>query len=172
MGCAASSPLLDEKDELKETFRLMDLDGDGKLTLQELMKAFDMIGICKEDDPDAVKTSDVLKALDTDGDSCLTVDEFVDNMPEEMKTKLKDALQPGSEYVYNRKKWARAVAMLGPIKEWKLDVVFELFDVNGDGSLTVDEMAKALDTIGPDFAPPEPVLRAFDRDNNVRNGGA
>eukprot|EP00800_Vazella_pourtalesii_P021360 TRINITY_DN78_c2_g1_i1.p1 TRINITY_DN78_c2_g1~~TRINITY_DN78_c2_g1_i1.p1 ORF type:complete len:322 (-),score=75.71 TRINITY_DN78_c2_g1_i1:941-1858(-) len=130
---------VDENEELKKAFNVMDIDHDGFITKSELSEAMKILGhnLTEEE----VET--MIKDADKNGDNKVDFDEFVAIM-----------------------KQMAEMASSERIKE--LAEMFKNFDKDGDGKITFDELKEELRNIG-DFKSDKEILqmiREVDLDKN------
>ncbi|GAB2267163.1 hypothetical protein Dimus_002147 [Dionaea muscipula] len=106
--------------ELQEAFKIIDHNGDGKISKTELMELFLWIG--PKEAPTDEEITEMMKELDTDGDGCISFDEF------------------------------RAIgSAFGPALDVEeLRETFEVFDADHDGKITAEELHKVFSAIGDD----------------------
>lgn len=112
--------------ELRRVFELFDRDGDGRITRDELAESLERLGMVAPGDELAA----VIARIDADGDGCVDIDEFAD---------LYDAVMH------------RGGAGEGEDdhdEEADMRQAFNVFDRNGDGFITVDELGAVLASLG------------------------
>ncbi|XP_047318387.1 calmodulin-like protein 3 [Impatiens glandulifera] len=119
-----SSPM--DSGEIRRIFQMFDRNGDGRITRKELNDSLDNMGIVI---PDSDLTK-MIEEIDVNGDGCVDIDEF------------------GALY--------QSIIGLGrgtgERKEEEEDEdireAFNVFDRNGDGFITVDELRSVLSSLG------------------------
>ena len=116
-----------EKDEYREAFRLFDKDGDGQVTVDEIMTVFHALGFTKYSKEDITK---MVAAQDMDGDLCIDLDEFI---------------------VMLRSKKPRSSTAKPQTFEEELRQAFKVFDINGDGAINSEELASVMQALGEDL---------------------
>ncbi|CAM0904064.1 unnamed protein product [Alopecurus aequalis] len=110
--------------ELARVFELFDRNGDGRITREELEDSLGKLGMAVPSDELAA----MIARIDADGDGCVDVEEF------------------GELY--------RAITSTGteaPAAEEDdedMREAFRVFDANGDGYITVDELSVVLSSLG------------------------
>ncbi|KAK3154575.1 hypothetical protein QOZ80_2BG0192350 [Eleusine coracana subsp. coracana] len=115
--------------ELRRVFELFDRDGDGRITRDELAESLERLGMVAPGDELAA----VIARIDADGDGCVDISEFAD---------LYDA-------VMHRGGGGNGDGDGGGRdEEADLREAFGVFDRNGDGFITVDELRAVLASLG------------------------
>ncbi|VDP14399.1 unnamed protein product [Heligmosomoides polygyrus] len=103
--------------ELREMFREMDKNGDGRITKEELELALIQLG----ERPSSSKIEAIINQIDTDGNGCIEIDEFLQALRKQL---------------------------LNPREERELREVFSVFDKNGDGMISVDDLVVVMQSLG------------------------
>jgi len=143
-----------EKDKLQNTFINLDINGDGKLSTEELISAFkELFGA---DFPAEQEVESVMARLDVDHNGYIDYTEFVMATINKKKLLSKERLQmafaafdkDGSGTITSDEiKTVLGVGTAVPEEEWK-NIIREI-DQNGDGEISVEEfvymMRKMLD---------------------------
>ncbi|KAI3920191.1 hypothetical protein MKX01_017848 [Papaver californicum] len=131
------------KAAIERVFMYLDEDGDGMISFLELRKYVAAVR------GEVVEVDELVKLLDTDGDGCLGLDDFVKLMDgseeeeEKMIIELKAAfemfLMDGYECI-TPKSLRKMLNQLGESKSIEeCRVMISQFDLNGDGELNFDE---------------------------------
>ncbi|XP_051116880.1 calmodulin-like protein 7 [Andrographis paniculata] len=109
--------------ELRRVFGLLDQNGDGRITLQELSDSLEKMGIFIAD----VELRQMIDRIDADGDGCVDAGEF-----EALYKSIMDGGDGGGDGDDDR----------------DMLEAFNVFDQNGDGFITVDELQAVLGSLG------------------------
>ncbi|OWF45366.1 calmodulin-like [Mizuhopecten yessoensis] len=113
----------DELAEIRRSFSIIDANGDGKITLEELKSAAYCLGM----NPTEEEAREMLEEADLDGDGCIDFEEYKNLM------------------MFN-------YISIDMEKE-SMIAAFQALDKNGDGFISVDELRKALMFKDPRFYP-------------------
>ncbi|XP_048728924.2 calmodulin-like [Ostrea edulis] len=104
----------DQYKEIKASFRSMDTNGDGRLSVKEFRDAAKKLG----QDVTTAQVKEMFKLVDEDGDDYLSYKEYEKMMVEQLEAQM--------------------------VELQFLQSCFEKMDVNGDGSITAKEIAKTM----------------------------
>ncbi|CAA0839371.1 Calmodulin-like protein 5 [Striga hermonthica] len=104
-----------DPDELERVFQMFDLNGDGRITRDELSRSLENMGIFIPDD----ELAHMIAKIDSDEDGCVDMDEF--------RVLYRNIITEGEEEMRD---------------------AFNVFDLNGDGFITVDELRSVLPGLG------------------------
>ncbi|XP_061183221.1 uncharacterized protein LOC133191487 [Saccostrea echinata] len=104
----------DQYKEIKASFRAMDVNGDGRLSIKEFRDAANKMG----QNVTTAQVKEMFKLIDDDGDDYLSYKEYEKMMVEQLETQIME-LQ-------------------------FLEKCFAKMDVNGDGTITAKEIAKTM----------------------------
>lgn len=115
----------EQLEELREAFNLFDKDGDGTITANELGKAMEILG----QHPTAEELEILINSVDKDDNGVIDFDEFADLMKGHLFT---------SEDSYNP----------APQEDEELLEAFKMFDRNGDGFISPEELKTAFINLG------------------------
>ncbi|XP_039133164.1 calmodulin-like protein 7 [Dioscorea cayenensis subsp. rotundata] len=107
--------------ELRRVFQMFDRNGDGRITKQELSHSLCKLGI---DIPD-LELAAMIDKIDINGDGCVDVDEFG-----ALYQTIMDERDEEED------------------EEEDMKEAFNVFDQNGDGFITVDELRSVLSSLG------------------------
>ena len=127
--------------ELKDVFSMFDKDGDGTITLSEFGSVMKALG--QEPTEDELRI--MMDSVDTDQNGVIDFDEFVGLMADHF-------YQDGET----------------PSREAELYEAFRVFDKNGDGFITEDELRLAMLNLGERLTGEElrEMIKAADVDGN------
>ncbi|GAX86032.1 hypothetical protein CEUSTIGMA_g13447.t1 [Chlamydomonas eustigma] len=114
--------VISHEDEMHEAFNLIDLDGDGFLSAEELEESLRVKGVKLT----RVQIDEMIKAADVDGDGRLSFIEYM-------------ALMKGLDPLL----YAHA-----EITDKEIALIFQEFDLNGDGKITTVELGHAMKSLG------------------------
>ncbi|KAF7009779.1 hypothetical protein CFC21_024283 [Triticum aestivum] len=121
-----------DRAELARVFELFDRNGDGRITREELEDSLGKLGIPVPGDELAA----MIARIDADGDGCVDVEEFGELYRTIMSTGSGGAKGSSGEE-------AEAEEDDEDMRE-----AFRVFDANGDGFITVDELSAVLASLG------------------------
>ena len=124
-------------------FAQFDADGDGKLDIYEIARAFRAIGLEKRNGADSDMDKATFKKFDADGDGYVDMKEIDANMPDKLRAKIEKNLEQG--WTFDKKRWDASVARH---KKWDMKKLFVQFDADGDGKLDIYEIARAFRALG------------------------
>eukprot|EP01090_Pellita_catalonica_P016807 TRINITY_DN4932_c0_g2_i1.p1 TRINITY_DN4932_c0_g2~~TRINITY_DN4932_c0_g2_i1.p1 ORF type:complete len:536 (+),score=66.01 TRINITY_DN4932_c0_g2_i1:54-1661(+) len=125
--------------EIRQVFRLFDKDGNGDISTSELKDFMNALG----DDLTQEEAENMIAALDSDNNGSLSFDEFVSFM----RCQAKEREQTAEETVKQ---------------------LFQLFDLEGDGSITVTEFKRIMSLVGGSLTQEEvnEIIHELDEDEN------
>jgi Ca2+-binding EF-hand superfamily protein len=135
-------------DEITKVFKEFDADGDGRLTLTELMNVLKKSG--KSASKFEMKM--LMNQADKDRNGVITLDEFIAYMtapetkiPNDSQLKARFGVfdKDGDGFI-TREEMTSIVAELGMTAEWTpkaIDALFSEADSNGDGMIDFDEFS-------------------------------
>ena len=116
-----------DSSELRKVFQMFDKNGDGQITKKELGESLKNLGIYIPDD-ELVATMD---KIDANGDGCVDVEEF-GMLYRSILSEGQGADGGGDKHD----------------EEEDMREAFNVFDQNGDGYITVDELRCVLSSLG------------------------
>merc|ERR1712196_681765 len=118
------------KYNMKEIFAQFDADGDGKLDIYEIARAFRALGLPKRDGTKMEMDKAMFKSFDTNGDGSVTLEELDANLKPKTRRKIEMILEGG--WKFDAEAWAASVARH---KKYDMAQVFSQFDLDNDGKL-------------------------------------
>lgn len=116
-----------ESAELARVFELFDKDGDGRITREELAESLRKLGMGVPGD----ELASMMARVDANGDGCVDEEEF----GELYRAIMDGAAEEGEEEG-------------GGEEEEDMREAFRVFDANGDGYITADELGAVLSSLG------------------------
>ena len=134
----------EEIKNLKATFQLIDENGDGMLSLEELKNA-----VAKADKIDFGNVEEIFKAIDTDNSGVIDYTEFIAASLEKktylQESKLKDAFKLFDKDGSGKVSKKEITSILNCEKDSDyIDKLFEKYDLNKDGEIDFDEFTKLM----------------------------
>ncbi|XP_048558076.1 probable calcium-binding protein CML22 [Triticum urartu] len=117
-----------DRAELARVFELFDRNGDGRITREELEDSLGKLGIPVPGDELAA----MIARIDADGDGCVDVEEFGELYRTIMSTSSGGDQKDSSDEE----------------EDEDMREAFRVFDANGDGFITVDELSAVLASLG------------------------
>merc|ERR1712196_572358 len=139
----AASLARHQKWDLSKVFKKFDVDGDGKLTIGELSRAFRALGLQKRSGAKLQMDQAMFDSFDTNGDGFVTLYELEQNMYPKTRKKIEEKLDAG--WTFDEEKWGASIARHS---RWDMSKVFKQFDVDGDGKLSMREFMRAFRALG------------------------
>lgn len=123
--------------ELARVFELFDKNGDGRITREELAESLGKLGMSVPGD----ELASMIARIDANGDGCVDVEEFGE---------LYRAIMAGDSSANGAGAGAGKEGEAGGEEEEDEDMreAFRVFDANGDGYITVDELGAVLSSLG------------------------
>ncbi|KAF0888796.1 hypothetical protein E2562_017795 [Oryza meyeriana var. granulata] len=117
-----------DSSELRKVFQMFDKNGDGRITKKELGESFKNLGIYIPDD----ELDATMDKIDANGDGCVDIEEF------------------GLLYrsILGEDGQAGTIDGGGEDEDEDMREAFNVFDQNGDGFITVDELRSVLSSLG------------------------
>ena len=97
-----------DKYDMKRLFALFDGDGDGKLDLYEIARAFRALGLPKRGGGKMEMDEAMFKSFDTNGDGFVDLKEFQDNLLPKTRKKIEMKLEAG--WKFDKDAWDASVA--------------------------------------------------------------
>jgi Ca2+-binding EF-hand superfamily protein len=132
-----------KKYDMKQIFAQFDADGDGKLDIYEIARAFRAMGLPKRDGAKMEMDKAMFKSFDTDGDGLVDMDELDAGLKPKTRRKIELLLEGG--WTFDKKRWDESVARH---KKYNMADVFKDFDVDNDGKLSMEEFQRAFRAMG------------------------
>uniref|UniRef100_A0A0D9XXX8 EF-hand domain-containing protein n=1 Tax=Leersia perrieri TaxID=77586 RepID=A0A0D9XXX8_9ORYZ len=120
-----------DSSELRKVFQMFDKNGDGRITKKELGESFKNLGIYIPDD----ELDATMDKIDANGDGCVDVEEF--------GVLYRSILGDDAATAQS----AAAIAG-GEDEDEGMREAFNVFDQNGDGFITVEELRSVLSSLG------------------------
>ncbi|CAN6239973.1 unnamed protein product [Urochloa humidicola] len=118
--------------ELARVFELFDKNGDGRITREELEESLGKLGMSVAGD----ELASMIDRIDANGDGCVDVEEFGELYRAIMS--CGDGRAAGSDGAGEGEEEA----------DEDMREAFRVFDANGDGYITVDELGAVLSSLG------------------------
>ncbi|KAL5223515.1 hypothetical protein ABZP36_010154 [Zizania latifolia] len=118
-----------DSSELRKVFQMFDKNGDGRITKKELRDSFKNLGIYIPDD----EIDATMDKIDANGDGCVDVEEF--------SLLYRSILGEGGGAGAGQGEG-------GGDEDEGMREAFNVFDQNGDGFITVDELRSVLSSLG------------------------
>merc|ERR1711865_1268229 len=132
-----------KKHDMKAIFVQFDADGDGKLDIYEIARAFRAFGLPKRDGSKMDVDKAMFKSFDTNGDGFISMEEFDKGLKPKTRRKIELLLEGG--WVFDKEKWEASVARHN---KYDMKEIFAQFDADGDGCLDIYEISRAFRAIG------------------------
>ena len=132
-----------KKHDMKAIFVQFDADGDGKLDIYEIARAFRAFGLPKRDGSKMDVDKAMFKSFDTNGDGFVTMDELDANLKPKTRRKLEMAIEAG--WKFDKATWEASIARHN---KYDMKEIFAQFDADGDGCLDIYEISRAFRAIG------------------------
>ncbi|KAF8703553.1 hypothetical protein HU200_032367 [Digitaria exilis] len=133
MSSSSSSSAQQQKQqqELARVFELFDKDGDGRITREELEDSLGKLGMSVAGD----ELASMIARIDANGDGCVDVEEFGE---------LYRSIMSGDAGAGEKE----ATGEEEEDDDDDMREAFRVFDANGDGYITVDELGAVLSSLG------------------------
>merc|ERR1712166_1139812 len=128
-----------KKYDMKEIFGQFDADGDGKLDIYEISRAFRAMGLPKRDGTKMDMDHAMFKSFDTNGDGLISMEELDANLKPKTRRKVEMLLEGG--WVFNKEEWEASIARHN---KYDMKEIFGQFDADGDGKLDIYEISRAF----------------------------
>ncbi|KAF8704274.1 hypothetical protein HU200_031773 [Digitaria exilis] len=125
-----------QQQELARVFELFDKDGDGRITREELEDSLGKLGMSVAGD----ELASMIARIDANGDGCVDVEEFGELYRSIMSGSGEGAAGEGKE--------AAGGGEEEEVEDEDMREAFRVFDANGDGYITVDELGAVLSSLG------------------------
>lgn len=137
-------------DNLKDVFATFDSDGDGSISLDELSVAYRMLGY----DLSPQLLREMVRIADIDGDGSINFSEFLGMILEQQNS--------------SRLRSAQRTPPLTAEQVARYRDAFSSFDIDGDGTITVQELGTAMRLLGHNLSEAElrAMVRSADRDGS------
>ena len=129
--------------DMSKVFKQFDADGDGKLDIYELARAFRALGLPKRDGEKMDVDKAMFKSFDVNGDGFVSMDEIEKGLKPKTRKKIEEKLDGG--WKFDKKTWDESVARHNA---YNMKDLFAKFDYDGDGKLTIHEFGRAFRALG------------------------
>jgi len=129
--------------DLSKVFKQFDVDGDGKLNIGELKRAFRALGLKKRNGAALEMDQAMFDSFDTNGDGFVSLRELEQNMYPKTRKKIEAKLDAG--WKFDATAWLASVARHST---WNMAKVFKNFDTDNDGYLDKREFMRAFRALG------------------------
>ncbi|KAF3794343.1 putative calcium-binding protein [Nymphaea thermarum] len=124
---------VDRRDaDLRRVFAIFDHNNDGFITQEELKESMENVGLFLSDE----ELDSVVRNLDADGDGCLDLEEFC---------VLYESMTGGGKRGTGDEEIKGVGAVV--VGDDELKEAFDVFDVNGDGFISVEELSSVLGSL-------------------------
>ena len=131
------------KYQMGPLFAQFDADGDGKLDIYEIARAFRALGLEKRNGEEADMDKAMFKSFDLNGDGYVTMEELDKAMPDKLRAKIDSKIDMG--WKFDKATWDASVARH---KKHDMKAIFAQFDADGDGKLDIYEISRAFRAMG------------------------
>merc|ERR1719424_1666141 len=128
---------------MKAIFAQFDADGDGKLDIYEIARAFRAFGLPKRDGSKMDMDKAMFKSFDTNGDGLIDMAELDANLKPKTRRKLETIIEAG--WKFDKETWEASIARH---KKYDMKEIFGQFDADGDGKLDIYEISRAFRAMG------------------------
>jgi len=150
-----------EKEVLEDAFRRADLNGDGRLSVQEIFTIFQA-----HDVPVTVEEiSEIVSEADKDGTGQLTIQEFANN-PRAVETVQEGQNEEDKKMEPPKSPGPQRKGEAGSDRLDKAEMAFKLYDKDKDGYITKAEMTKLSKTLTKEQI--DKAFKRFDSDGDGR----
>jgi calcium-binding protein CML len=122
--------------ELAGVFELFDKNGDGRITREELEESLGKLGMSVPGD----ELASMIARIDANGDGCVDVEEF--------GVLYRTIMAGDSSANGNGNGAGEGEEAAGAEEDEDMREAFRVFDANGDGYITVDELGAVLSSLG------------------------
>ncbi|KAL5722465.1 hypothetical protein ACHQM5_005981 [Ranunculus cassubicifolius] len=134
--------------KFESVFRHCDLNGDGKISPEELQHCVELVGA----EISQKEVESIVNSLDSDGDGMLSLEEFVELVKGEEDEEMKDLKEAFGMYVMEGgdgitpNSLKRMLSRLGESRSVdECRMMISQFDLNGDGVLSFDEFRSMME---------------------------
>jgi calcium-binding protein CML len=134
-GNGSSSKKADSA-ELARVFEMFDKNGDGRITREELEESLGKLGMSVPGD----ELASMIARIDANGDGCVDVEEF--------GVLYRTIMAGDSSANGNGNGAGEGEEAAGAEEDEDMREAFRVFDANGDGYITVDELGAVLSSLG------------------------
>merc|ERR1711865_816772 len=132
-----------KKHDMKAIFVQFDADGDGKLDIYEIARAFRAIGMPKRDGTKMDMDHATFKSFDTNGDGVISMEEFDKGLKPKTRRKIELLLEGG--WKFDKASWDASVARHN---KYNLADIFKGFDRAGEWKIPIQDFYRAFRAMG------------------------
>jgi len=129
--------------DMSKVFKQFDADGDSKLDIYELARAFRALGLPKRDGEKMDVDKAMFKSFDVNGDGFVSLDELEKGLKPKTRKKIEEKLDGG--WKFDEATWKASVERHNA---YNMKDIFKQFDTDGDSKLTIHEFARAFRAFG------------------------
>mmetsp|Transcript_31097 Transcript_31097/g.73811 ORF Transcript_31097/g.73811 Transcript_31097/m.73811 type:complete len:252 (-) Transcript_31097:75-830(-) len=131
------------KYQMGPLFAQFDADGDGKLDIYEISRAFRAMGLPKRDGEKMEMDHALFKSFDTNGDGVISMEELDKGLKPKTRRKIEDLLEGG--WIFDKAAWDASVARHN---KYNLADIFKGFDRGGEGKIPMADFYRAFRAMG------------------------
>ena len=129
--------------DMSKVFKQFDADGDGELDIHEFARAFRALGLPKRGGAKMDVDREMFESFDSNKNGKVSLPEIEENLKPKTRKKIEEKLDGG--WKFDRARWEASVARHA---RWNMEKVFMQFDHDGDGKLSISELARAFRALG------------------------
>jgi len=128
---------------MSKAMEKFDADGDNKLDIYELARAFRAIGLQKRTGEKMEVDKAMFKSFDTNGDGYVSTQEFEANLSAKTRKKIEEKLDGG--WRFDKAAWDASVARHN---KYNMAEIFKCFDSDNKGKLDIYTLARGFRALG------------------------